>query len=134
MSEVVKWDGFPVLGRDRDAWHLLNYVKSPHPVPMWWNWHAECWLSSPDAKMGTHAGDAQFSGFSYLAGTVTPSDLKEAIAEAVAAERERCAKVCEGKISGTFPDIRNPTDADHRQIAWDAACEELAEAIRSAAL
>ncbi|MEJ5142828.1 hypothetical protein [Gluconobacter albidus] len=54
-----------------------------------------------------------------------------AIAEAVTAERERCAKVCDGKISGTFPDIQNPTDADHRQIAWDACCEELAEAIRS---
>ncbi|MFT8366252.1 MAG: hypothetical protein ABF812_09875 [Gluconobacter cerinus] len=124
MSEAVKWDGFPVFGRDRDAWHLLNYDMGEHPVPMWWNWRGECWSSSPDAAFGTPARDADFSGYSYCAGTVTPSDLKDAIAEAVAAERERCAKVCEGLME---PDFALPD-------SWfNNGCKHSAHAIRSAA-
>ena len=135
MSEIVKWDGFPVFGRDRDAWHLLNYDRGEYPVPMWWNWRGECWSSSPDAAFGTPARDAYFSGYSYCSGTVTPSDLNDAIAESVAAERERCAEVC-GKLGGTGKSGYEATAYDPENRGADCAedmAERIAEAIRSAA-
>ncbi|MFT8354545.1 MAG: hypothetical protein ABF617_08065 [Gluconobacter japonicus] len=92
MSGVVKWDGFPVFGRDRDAWHLLRFENEEHPTPMWWDWRLEAWFTDPSARGGMRAEAAHETGFSYLAGTVTPSDLNDAIAEAVAAERERVAE------------------------------------------
>lgn len=92
MSNAVKWDGFPVFGRDRDAWHLLNCDDSEHPVPMWWDWRIEAWKSDPEDIFSVGAPSVAEIGYSYLAGTATPADLKEAIAEAVAAERERIAE------------------------------------------
>lgn len=89
MSEAVKWDGFPVFGRDRDAWHLLNCDDSEHPIPMWWDWRIEAWKADPDCGFSLGAPNADGAGYSYLAGTVTPTDLQSAIAEAVAAERKR---------------------------------------------
>lgn len=126
MSEAVKWDGFPVFGRDRDAWHLLNCDDSEHPIPMWWDWRIEAWKSDPEDLFSVGAPSVAGIGYSYLAGTVTPADLKEAIAEAVAAERERCAKACEGeRLEETASD---PTD-----ISYAVAVERCIHAIRSAA-
>ncbi|WP_215748051.1 Rossmann-fold NAD(P)-binding domain-containing protein [Gluconobacter cerevisiae] len=77
-----------MFGRDRDAWHLLNCDGSEHPIPMWWDWRIEAWKADPDCGFNLGAPNADGAGYSYLASTVTPSDLKEAIADAVAAERE----------------------------------------------
>ncbi|WP_155721229.1 hypothetical protein [Gluconobacter oxydans] len=124
MSNAVKWDGFPVFGRDRDAWHLLNCDDSEHPVPMWWDWRIEAWKSDPEDLFSVGAPSVAGIGYSYLAGTVTPADLKEAIAEAVDAERERnisaCRKIEAGYIGARMGDCAT---ASHR----------CAEAIRSAA-
>ena len=89
MPEGAKWDGFPVFGRDQDGWHLLNCHDSEHPIPMWWEWRIEAWKADPDCGFSLGAPNADGAGYSYLAGTVTPTDLRSAIAEAVAAEREK---------------------------------------------
>lgn len=124
MPEGEKWDGFPVFGRDRDGWHLLNYDEAEHPIPMWWCWHIEAWKADPADLFSVGAPNAAYIGYSYLAGTVTPAALKEAIAEAVAAEREKNAKTCEAQ---RLNEISAPAD-------WhNDACKACAEAIRSAA-
>ncbi|KXU99264.1 hypothetical protein AD929_15845 [Gluconobacter potus] len=127
MPEGEKWDGFPVFGRDRDGWHLLNYDEAEHPIPMWWCWHIEAWKADPADLFSAGAPNAAYIGYSYLAGTVTPAALKEAIAEAVAAERERLVSEVVGRID-RFKITRDPDD-----LMQDAACKAIVEAIRSAA-
>jgi hypothetical protein len=50
--------------------------------------------------------------------------IEERIAEAILAEREACAKVCEDLPA---PDIYSDTD----KSMWDVTCIECAEAIRA---
>lgn len=89
---------------------------------------------SPEAVAGAYLAAAEHvafcEGISCGVENLTPSDARAAmdsrIAEAVAAERERCAKIAVSYMSD------NPDGLTHAyDQGWVRACERIAAAIRA---
>lgn len=71
------WNGHPLMNADRDGWHLLRFEDQKHPEPMWWVAEAEGWFADPAARVGMAAEVAEETGYTYVAGVVTPEEWEE---------------------------------------------------------
>lgn len=81
----------------------------------------ECELNKARAALWRHEAYKH-------AGTVLPWNVDEAIAKAVAAEREECAKVCEETVAHHYMKQVIPAKDEAMLLA---ACADCAAAIRS---
>ncbi|MFT8439876.1 hypothetical protein [Acetobacter fabarum] len=98
MTTPTNWPnperpGVPLFP-ERDGWHWLSYGQNQEPVPF--EWSSEEFSDAPtEWAWGTDDGpeDAYEMArrFCYHGPCLTPTQ----IAELLAGERERCAKLCE---------------------------------------
>lgn len=77
-KETLKiWDGYPLIRRDRDGWHLLKLLSYERPEPFWYCARYSIWKLQPDGKFHTHAKDMPDVGYSYVACAMQQSDIDE---------------------------------------------------------
>lgn len=124
MTEA--WNGRPPAPLDeRDGWHWLRHKRGQSPFPI--NWVSETFSDAPTewkwdvGDEGDGCPDVMSPYFDYVAPVLTPDQIAAQIAEAVKAEREACAKVCDAISNAAGSEWRDGLKAcQHTEGRMDA--------------